>query len=85
VAFDSSYPTGGEALSAANLGLNAVDALLIEQQSGFSVEWVRSTSKLLARRVPAADGNAAAAQAMAEVDAAVNLSTLTIHVVAFGS
>lgn len=52
VTFDSSYPTGGEVLTAADFGLNDLDnvqpqPLAFAQAAGFRVvEWVRSTNAL---------------------------------------
>ncbi|MEM2125708.1 MAG: hypothetical protein QXQ53_04855 [Candidatus Methanosuratincola sp.] len=48
IAFDSSYPTGGESLTAANLGLSSIDFLLVEPAHGLLFEYVHSTSKLKA-------------------------------------
>jgi len=45
---DSSYPTGGEALTAANLGLVSVDFLLAESKNGYMFEYDYTNSKLKA-------------------------------------
>ena len=49
LAFDSSYPTGGESLTAANLGLSTVDFILIEPASGYLFEYDHTNSKVIAR------------------------------------
>lgn len=48
VDFDSSYPTGGESLSAADLGLKKVELVLASPNSGFSFEYDYTNSKLKA-------------------------------------
>ena len=50
VAFDSSYPTGGEPLSLSNLGLSEVDIVLISQKSGYMLEYDYTNKKVLAYR-----------------------------------
>lgn len=48
IAFDSSYPTGGEPLSAQTLGLQTIDAVLVEGLSaGRGVAYDKTNSKLL--------------------------------------
>lgn len=39
IAFDSSYPTGGESLTAANIGLNTIDEITFQDKSGYSFEY----------------------------------------------
>lgn len=39
VAFDSSYPTGGESLTPADFGLRVIDMILIEPKNGFEFEY----------------------------------------------
>lgn len=48
VAFDDSYPTGGESLTAADLGLTRVLFALAEPASGYAFEYDHTNSKLLA-------------------------------------
>lgn len=48
VDFDSSYPTGGESLTAADLGLKKIDLLLASPEEGISFEYDYTNSKLLA-------------------------------------
>lgn len=49
VDFDSSYPTGGESLTAANLKLTKIELLLASPKAGFSFEYDYTNSKLLAK------------------------------------
>lgn len=46
--FDSSYPTGGESLTASDLGLHKVELLLASPKTGFSFEYDYTNSKLKA-------------------------------------
>lgn len=47
IAFDSSYPAGGEAFAAADLGLRTVDLMLIQSGSaGFVYEYDYTNSKV---------------------------------------
>lgn len=46
VDFDSSYPAGGESLTAANLGFNTVDLVICAPKSGFSFDYDYTNSKL---------------------------------------
>lgn len=48
VAFDSSYPTGGEALTPETLGLRTIDFLVVENASGYTFEYDRTNEKLKA-------------------------------------
>ena len=48
VSFDDSYPTGGEALTAGDLGLTRVSFALAEPASGYAFEYDHTNSKLLA-------------------------------------
>lgn len=48
VSFDSSYPTGGESFTAANLGLRTIDLMLVQQTKGLVYEYDYTNSKLLA-------------------------------------
>src|SRR5687768_13625282 len=52
VDFDDSYPTGGEALTAASLGLHEVYAVLPESKAGYVFRYDRANAKLLAYRGP---------------------------------
>ena len=47
IAFDSSYPTGGESLTAADLGLRTVDLMLFQQSDiGFTFSYDYTNSKV---------------------------------------
>lgn len=48
VAFDSSYPTGGEALTVAQLGLSTLDAVWAPNNGAHSFQYDAANSKLLA-------------------------------------
>lgn len=48
IAFDSSYPTGGESLAAADIGLRAIDSIRVDPKSGLVFEYDYTNSKLLA-------------------------------------
>ena len=48
IAFDASYPTGGESLTAANLGLGTIDQLRVFPKNGYVFEYDYTNSKLLA-------------------------------------
>lgn len=49
LAFDSSYPTGGESLTAANLGLQKIDQLFaVGGGAGYHFDYDLTNSKLLA-------------------------------------
>ena len=54
VTFDASYATGGEAFTPANVGLNVFDAVLVEQPSGYFVQFDRANNKLIVRSPQAA-------------------------------
>lgn len=54
VAFDSSYPTGGEALAAATLGLKNISFMHIGGKSGYIFEYDYTNSKLKAMTPTAA-------------------------------
>ena len=82
VDFDSSYPTGGESLTASDLGLNKVEFLIAESKSGYTFEYDYTNSKLLAYYV---DNNAAADSAQIQVPNTTDLSSVTnVRVFAFG-
>ncbi len=54
IAFDSSYPTGGEELLAASLGLKSIEFMLIENKSGIVFEYDYSNYKVKGYRTAAA-------------------------------
>lgn len=73
IAFDSSYPTGGEPITAANVGLGVLDDLQVHPTAGFVFEWNKTTGKILVYVEEAV----AAGGALLEVADTTNLSTLT--------
>ena len=80
--FDSSYPTGGEGLSADNLGLAAIELVVPTPKSGYVFEYDYSNSKLKAYY---ADYDAAADGALIEVAATTDLSGVTdVHIQVIG-
>ena len=48
IAFDSSYPTGGESLTPANVGLSTITNLSVSPKSGYTFEYDYTNQKLLA-------------------------------------
>ena len=84
VTFDSSYPTGGEAVSANDIGMAAITdaicnpAVKSDGSNAYVVQWVPSTGKLKLYR--AAD----TAVEMEEATDAADLSTYTTRVLFLG-
>jgi len=119
-AFSSSYATGGDALTGANLGLDNIDFLIAEPKSGYTFDYDHDNATLLAYRNPAVAADIAltdegltaaigiaaaganlqsgvagptattnapvtqAAGALAQVTAAVNLSSIVVRIMALG-
>lgn len=52
ITFDSSYPTGGESLTAANLGLTTLYAVMPMSKDGYTFQYDLGNSKLLAYSIP---------------------------------
>lgn len=73
IAFDASYPTGGESLTAANLGLGVIDHVTIGAKSGYVFEYDYTNSKVIAYVEEAV----AAGGALLEVADTTDLATLT--------
>jgi len=71
IGFDSSYPTGGEAI---DLPLNEVNGMLIENKAGYSFEYDRTNKKIKAYQY---NYPGAAAGPATEVPNATDLSTIT--------
>lgn len=74
VDFDSSYPTGGEALTPSDLGLRNIDLVVPTSKDGHVFEYDYSNEKLQAFW---ADYDAAADGALIEVADATDLSSVT--------
>lgn len=75
LAFDSSYPAGGETLILSEVGLASIDQLIIPSMKGYTFEWTGSKVKAFVQTDPADAGGADIA--LVEVTAAVDLSALT--------
>jgi hypothetical protein len=73
ITFDSSYPTGGEDLLAADLGLSQVHGLVPMIGSGYNFQFNQSTGKLLAFN------------GTSQIANSTNLSTLVVDVLAIGT
>lgn len=84
IAFDSSYPTGGEAVTSNALGLGTIlMAFSPGTTSGYVFQWDNANNKLLAYY---GDNNNAADGPLIEVPAATDLSSLTaIPLIAIGT
>lgn len=74
ITFDSSYPTGGEPITLADLGLLEVDFCMPAPRLGYVPEWDDANSKML---VYYGDNNNASDGPLVEVPNTTNLSTLT--------
>jgi len=48
IAFDTSYPTGGESLTARDCGMDVIDFALFEPSAGYTFEYDHTNSLLLA-------------------------------------
>lgn len=83
VAFDSSYPTGGEPLTAADLGFSVAPRdVRIEPKGGYVFEYDRTNSKVLAYY---GDNNNASDGPLIEVPNTTDLSAITgVKVIARG-
>lgn len=79
--FDASYPTGGEPLTPAELGLRRVDVVLFEQAAGYSFQYDRSAQTVIVRH---GDDNDTSDGPEVEVPNASNLASVTVRFVAFG-
>lgn len=73
VTFDSSYVTGGEPFTAADLGMGRIDFLSATTDGNFAVVWDKANSKLKAFT-----------NAGVEVANATNLSAIAVRIMAIG-
>src|SRR5687768_15933821 len=81
LAFDSSYPTGGESVTPAMLGLNTIDFLLAEPSGGYTFEYDHADGLLIAYWVDTTVDGAP----LAEVADTTDIDALTaVRVIAFG-
>ncbi len=85
VTFDASYPTNGEDFDATAY-VKTPDEVRVTNDSalGYIVRYDATNKKLKVFNVPALDGNAASAQALAEVTNATNLSSLSVDLIISG-
>jgi hypothetical protein len=83
VTFDSSYPTGGEAVTLAQLGLTRLDWLSVETTDGYVPAWDGSTSapKIKLFWVDTTTDGAP----LAEVPSTTNVATVVVRFHATGA
>jgi hypothetical protein len=83
ITFDSSYPTGGESVTVADLGLVRLDHLELDGDDGYVLVWDRSTTspKILAYWVDTTVDGAP----LAQVTNATNLSSVVSRFRAYGA
>jgi hypothetical protein len=74
VTLDSSYPTGGYTITPNQLGLGAIDFVLVADRLGYTFDWDYANNKLL---VYQGDNTNAAAAPGIQVANATNLSAVT--------
>lgn len=81
ITLDSSYATGGEAVTLAQLGLSRLDFLCLTAGIGYLPTWDGSTTapKVLVYRQTAATG------AFAEVPSTTDMSATTVRFLAYGA
>ena len=80
IQFDDSYPTGGESLTAGDLGFTAIHAIMIDTEtSGYIAQYDYTNEKV---EVYEAGADAAA---LDEVANTTNLSAVYIRIVAYGT
>jgi len=60
VAFDSSYPTGGEPLTPTDLGMSGIDLILSSGSNGLWYEYDYTNKKLIAREIGIRTGSTGA-------------------------
>ena len=83
VTFDSSYATGGEAISASSLGLDRLDFIWAVTQDGYVPSWNGSTTapKVKLYWVDTTTDGAA----LAEVPSTTDVSAVVVRIFAFGA
>lgn len=79
------YATNGVAVTAGDFGLSRIESMIVTAP-GYQCSYVATddrSGKVKVSRIPALDGNAASAQALAEVGNGVDLSsvTATAHII----
>jgi hypothetical protein len=75
IAFDSSYPTGGESASGITGYFTTCYRIICDAKSGYIFEWDKTNSKIIVRYPT--DFDASANAIAPEVGNTVNLSSLT--------
>jgi hypothetical protein len=78
---DSSYVTDGELITANQLGLTRITALIPVANSGYIPVWDQDNSKL---KVFYGDNNNTSDGPLIEIPNATNIATVTFTVIAFG-
>lgn len=81
VTMDSSYPTGGEAVTAAQLGLATVDVAICSTNTGHIAQYDKANAKI---KLYYADYDAVADGALIEVPNTTNVAAVVVTVVAYG-
>lgn len=81
VTFDSSYATGGEAITASSLGLDRLDFIWAVTQDGYIPSWNGSTT---APKIKLFE-SLTTANGLQEVASTTNVSTVVVRIFAFGA
>lgn len=88
ITWDDSYPTGGEAITAANCGVSAIDELVVLcDNAGWSFQFDKSALTVMAFGAPAADYTVAGTDTVCLFDEAANttnLSSVVTRAIVFG-
>jgi len=79
ITFDSSYPTGGEPLTVAKMGLKTLSNIVIEPASGYVFVYDRTNSKVKAYVTGASSG-----AVLAEEGDTTNMASVSTYVRAEG-
>lgn len=82
LAFDDAYPTGGEALTADNVGLSRIDQAIIAPAGGFVFEWDQTNKKVKAYWVDTSTDGAAMAEVPNDTD--INAALTAVLGIFFG-
>lgn len=78
--FDASYPTGGEALTASDVGLDRIDAVFVESGE-YNFEYDPTNEKILAYW---GDNNNASDGPLVEVADTTDLSAVSVNALVLG-
>ena len=86
VTFDSSYATGGEAISASSLGLTRLDFMWVSPSDGYVAQWDGSlTTPKIKLFGTNKDVVGVTTGPLTEVASAVDVSSVVVQVFAFGA